>query len=63
MDTRLYQAYLLRLWRDTTQSEWRASLQNTKTNQLFYFASLEALFKFIEVKTVDLDVEVSSVTS
>lgn len=51
LDTRIYQAYLLRLWRDHADGEWRASLQNTKSCQLYYFSDLEALFDFLCVKT------------
>jgi hypothetical protein len=43
-----YQAYLLRLWRDGAQTPWRASLQSTATERKYHFATLEALFAFLD---------------
>jgi len=43
-----YQAYLLRLWREGTQSPWRASLQSTSTEEMYHFATVEALFAFLD---------------
>ena len=51
LDARLYQSYLLRMWRDDTDGEWRASLQNTKSCQMVYFSDLKSLFDFLCVKT------------
>jgi hypothetical protein len=44
----LYQSYLLRLWRETIDGEWRASLQNISTGQCQYFSSLPQLCSFLE---------------
>lgn len=45
----IYQSYLLRLWRDThNPSLWRASLESAQTGEIRHFASLEALFAFIQ---------------
>jgi hypothetical protein len=46
-----YQSYLLRLWRESTNGEWRASLQNVSTGQCRYFASLPQLCSFLEETT------------
>lgn len=43
----LYQSYLLRLWRDTPQSTWRASLQSAATEELRHFATIEELWAFL----------------
>ena len=43
-----YQAYLLRLWREGTQTPWRASLQSTSTEAMYHFATVEALFAFLD---------------
>lgn len=50
-DLRLYQSYLLRLWRESINGEWRASLQNVTTGQCRYFASLPQLCAFLEETT------------
>jgi hypothetical protein len=42
-----YQSYLLRLWRAGEQHTWRASLQSTATEQVYHFASVEALVAFL----------------
>ncbi len=47
----LYQSYLLRLWRESINGEWRASLQNVSTGQCRYFASLSQLCNFLEETT------------
>jgi hypothetical protein len=43
-----YHAYLLRVWRDGPQAPWRASLQRTTTEQMYHFATIEALFAFLD---------------
>lgn len=48
-----YQAYLLRLWREGTQTTWRASLQSTATEQLYHFATIESLFAFLDARMVE----------
>lgn len=42
-----YQSYLLRLWRESEQAPWRASLQSAVTEQTFRFATVEALIAFL----------------
>lgn len=51
-----YHAYLLRLWREGTQAPWRASLQSTATEQMYHFATLEALFAFLDRRLTEDDV-------
>ena len=42
-------SYLLRLWRPnrTANSNWQASLEDTRTNERVGFANLEQLFAFL----------------
>lgn len=46
-----YVAYLLRLWRDSAGSPWRASVQSVQTGEKILFADLDALFTFLESQT------------
>ncbi len=48
-----YLAYLLRLWRveEGGKSIWRASLQSPQTRERRGFASLDALFDFLQQQT------------
>jgi hypothetical protein len=48
-----YVAYLLRLWRVSSEEEttWRASLENARTSQRKSFASLDDLFRFLRQQT------------
>lgn len=46
-----YESYLVRLWQDSPHSPWRASAQSTQTAELVRFASLQALFSFLEART------------
>jgi hypothetical protein len=49
-DKRAYQSYLIRLWqvRGDDAVLWRASLENPLTGECHGFASLKALFEFLE---------------
>lgn len=42
-----YRSYLLRMWRDGEASDWRASLQDTATQQNRHFANLDLLVDFL----------------
>jgi hypothetical protein len=46
-----YQSYLLRLWRTGMRGAWRASLQNTATEQVIHFADIAALLAFLIAQT------------
>jgi hypothetical protein len=43
-----YQAYLLRLWCEAGQAEWRVSLQQAGTQQTIGFATLFEAYQFLE---------------
>ena len=47
-----YLSYLLRLWQTTSQgqSQWQASLERPGTGERQGFASLQALFAFLEAQ-------------
>ena len=44
------ESYLMRLWRDSRQSDWRASLQQVRTGQTHHFARPEALWAFLQAE-------------
>lgn len=46
-----YKAYLLRLWREGEDGNWRAILEDAHSEARRGFASLEALFKFLSEAT------------
>lgn len=46
-----YSAYLVRLWQENPQVPWRASAQCASTGKKFYFATLDALFVFLQAQT------------
>lgn len=56
---RLYQAYLLRLWRDSAEGPWRASLQNTRESNPQVFADVKRLIAFLEAQTTATDAAVA----
>ena len=46
-----YMSYLFRLWRDSKSVPWRVSLESIATGERRLFASIEALFAFLEAET------------
>lgn len=44
---RFYNSYLLRVWREFQDEDWRASLQDVFTCEYHYFSSLPALMAFL----------------
>ena len=50
---KLYLAYLLRLWQATSdeRTAWRATLENPHTGERHAFATLGALFAFLDAET------------
>jgi hypothetical protein len=44
----MYQSYLLRLWRESNDGDWRASLQNIATGKCVNFSSMAALCAHLE---------------
>jgi hypothetical protein len=49
-----YRSYLLRLWRESAQGAWRASVQSTATEQVVLFADITALLAFLLAQTDEL---------
>jgi len=43
----VYQSYLLRMWRESGDGEWHASLQEVATSECKNFPNLAALFTFL----------------
>jgi hypothetical protein len=52
-DKKRYYAYVLRLWlaRDSDQPQWHTSLEDTRNGERRGFASLAALFEFLNQQT------------
>lgn len=46
-----YQAYMLRIWQESDDLPWRASLQNPHTGEQKNFATLAHLYAFLERQT------------
>lgn len=53
-ETSNYKGYLVRIWRSSSQSPWRASTRNTKTGEQHQYSSLENLFLFLSEETTNL---------
>lgn len=51
-----YQSYLLRLWRDSADQPWRATLHSTASGEKFVFVGVDALFTFL-AEQLALDAE------
>ncbi len=49
-----YLAYVLRLWCDGPGTPWRAAIEGVRTGERHLFATLPALFAFLESETTDL---------
>ena len=43
-----YQAFLLRLWRDSPQADWRLSLEDTRTGTKLGFPDGKQLLTYLE---------------
>ena len=43
----VYQSYLLRMWRESVDGEWHASLQDVATSECRNFPNLASLFAFL----------------
>lgn len=57
-DGQRYAAFLIRFWRDSGDSGWRASAQSVYTGKTVYCASLKALFGHIAVHLGDPDSQI-----
>ncbi len=51
--TDTYQAYLIRMWRSSPDTSWRASAQHTQSGETVFFADLERLFRFLHDQSVE----------
>ena len=59
MTTTPYRSYLLRLWMEPNNPpEWRAMLESPVSGERNGFATLEALFEFIQQETGRLEQEI-----
>jgi hypothetical protein len=47
----LYEAYMVRIWRDSPQSPWRASAQLVADGKIVNFGNLPALFEFLMLRS------------
>ncbi len=46
-----YHAYLLRLWQESPQTDWRGSLENPRTGERQHFATVNNLIAAIVQQT------------
>lgn len=53
-----YTAYLVRMWQENPHTPWRASAQCASTGEKVYFATLAALFAFLQAQTVATEADV-----
>lgn len=44
------ESYLVRLWRNSRHSGWRASLQQVRTGETHHFARPEAVWAFLQAE-------------
>ena len=45
-----YKSYLLRMWRESLEGEWRASLQDVVTCESHHFPTVAALMEYLAVE-------------
>ena len=48
-----YLSYLLRIWQDSTNGEWHATLQDVFQDKSFHFATLKELYVNLEAMTTE----------
>jgi hypothetical protein len=48
--TPAYHSFLLRLWQESEQAPWRASLERVATGERYGFPDLVSLFAFLQVE-------------
>lgn len=48
-----YLSYLLRIWQDSTNGEWHATLQDVFQDKSFHFATLKELYVNLDAMTND----------
>ena len=58
-DSQTYQAYLLRLQRDSGETQWRCRLENVTTGEICQFGDEQVLFAYLW-QAVRMDMDVTS---
>jgi hypothetical protein len=53
VETMNHKSYMVRIWRSSSQSPWRASVRVIHTGEQRQFARLENLFLFFSKETTD----------
>lgn len=48
-----YRSYLLRMWRESMEGEWRFSLQDVVTCESHHFPTMAALMEYLAVERKD----------
>jgi len=54
VEKRSYRSFLLRLWCESGEKNWRFQLQDSATGELFGFSSLNLMFSFLSNQTSHL---------
>jgi len=52
-----YRAYILRLWRNGDDHQWRVALENIHSGEQKRFSSLKKLMVFLEKETIGHDIQ------
>jgi len=60
--TTSYQSYLLRMWKESEDGEWRAVLLSIPTQERRHFPNLQALFEFLTAQK-EIQVNLAPATS
>lgn len=47
----LYQSYLIRLWRSSTDDPWRVTVRHVLSGEEWHFEDMERLFLFLHQQT------------
>lgn len=47
----LYQAYLVRLWRENDTVPWRVTIKHIRTQEMHHFAAVEEYITFLYTQT------------
>jgi hypothetical protein len=51
----IYHSFLLRVWRESEQGAWRASLENVTTSERHSFPNLVSLYAFLDATFPELE--------
>jgi hypothetical protein len=50
-----YDAFLVRIWRDSQETPWRASVQTVEDGRTIHFNNLQAVYAFLELRSIKRD--------